>query len=159
MQKFSLIALLAMITTVTYAQDKPASSGNGTIDAFVDSAYAVIDQQKVLGEELATIQTDAQTAIDNEDESAIEPLMARFETLKAGYDVLEGKATDLIAGGADATAASKDCGFKAPKCLKAVKSTVSVLKTTTEAIAKDKAKILEIEAKVKVAKEKYERTN
>lgn len=153
---FFLIANKGMSQTAT---PRPEKFGNATIDAYIDSVYTFVDKQKGLSATLDTLEMDIVKARDNEDEDAIDGLIARFTGLEASYKALEESSKSLTSETVNATKATTQCGMKAPKCATGIKDASALLKDRATSMIADKAKMAEIKAKAEAAKKAYEQAD
>jgi len=153
MKKVLLFTLSClMISAVTIAQEeikKPGEMKNATVDGYVNEAFGHIDTKKALAIDLAKLEEDAKAAgvasTSKEDATA---LAKRAETLEAAYTKL-GEAAEATAGKAEAASkATADCGMKAMKCAKAVKTATKALTSLSKGVPGDVKRATEVKVKV-----------
>jgi len=162
MKTLGLICVFSFVASLATAQatvKKPEKFGNAVIDKYIDSVYGFIDKQKSLSGSLNKLEADILKAKDDEDEDAIDGLIARFTGIETSYKALDDDSKKLGTDGATAAKASSQCGAKAPKCAEGVKAATNLLKETGASIVSDKLKIAEIKAKAEAAKKSMEKSD
>ncbi len=163
MKKVLLFTLsILMISAVSYAQkgkkgkDKqakeikhPGEMGNATVDGYVTESFGHLDTKKALSADLTKLEEDVKAAgLASTSEEDATAMMKRAEALEAGYTKL---GTDVEATTGKAEAASKataDCGMKAMKCAKAVKTATSAMGGLSKGLPADVKRAAELKAKV-----------
>jgi hypothetical protein len=164
MKKVLLFTLsLLLMSTVTFAQKgkkvgkakevkevkHPGEMGNATVDGYVTEAFGHVATKKALAADLTKLEEDAKAAgLASTSEEDAAAMMKRADALEAGYTKL---GTDIEATSKKAEAASKatvDCGMKAMKCTKAVKTATSAMAGISNGLPAEVKRAAEVKAKV-----------
>ena len=127
----------------------PGEMKNATIDGYVNEAFGHLDTRTALAADLAKLEEDAKAAgLASTSEEDAAAMMKRAEVLEAGYTTL-GEGVEATVGKAEAaTTASADCGMKAMKCAKAVKTATSAMTGLTKGLPAEAKRAAEVKAKV-----------
>jgi hypothetical protein len=154
---------LLLMSTVTFAQKgkkagkakevkevkHPGEMGNATVDGYVTEAFGHVTTKTALAADLTKLEEDAKAAeLASTSEDAAAAMMKRADALEAGYTKL---GTDIEATSEKAEAASKasaDCGMKAMKCAKAVKTATSAMAGISNGLPAEVKRSAEVKAKV-----------
>lgn len=167
MKKVLLFTLsLLLMSTVTFAQKgkkvgkakevkevkevkHPGEMGNATVDGYVTEAFGHVTTKTALAADLTKLEEDAKAAeLASTSEDAAAAMMKRADALEAGYTKL---GTDIEATSKKAEAATKaalDCGMKAMKCGKAVKTATSAMAGISNGLPAEVKRSAEVKAKV-----------
>ena len=146
---FTLTCVLMSATTFAQDVEKPKEMKNATVDGYVNEAFGHLDTKKALATDLAKLEEDAKAAgVASATKDEATAMAKRAEALEAGYTKL-GEAVEATVGKAEAASkATADCGMKAMKCAKAVKTATKAMTGLSKGLPAEVKRAAEVKAKV-----------
>ena len=153
MKKVLLFTLTCVLmSAATFAQKEvkhPGEMKNATIDAYVNEAFGHLDTKKALSADLAKLEEDAKAAgVASATKEEATAMAKRAEALVAGYTKLSADVEATVGKAEAATKATTDCGMKAMKCAKAVKTATKAMTGLSKGLPAEVKRAAEVKAKV-----------
>ena len=147
---------MSAVTVAQKGKDKqakeikhPGEMGNATIDGYVSEAFGHLDTKKALAADAAKLEEDAKAAgLASTSEEDAAAMMKRADALEAAYTKLGEDIEATTKKAEAATTASADCGMKAMKCAKAVKTATQALGSLSSGLPAEVKRAAEVKAKV-----------
>lgn len=152
MKKLLFVFGICLLTTVAFAQDYPEHPGkmdNVKVDTYVDKAFELLRTKIQLGEELGKLEEDVKAAgLASTSQDDAKALKDRANKLELAYGELGLELEKATGMAEDASKATVDCGIKAVKCTKAVKTATKTITIMTTGIADEVKRAAAVKSKV-----------